>query len=262
MISSPDDIFGTSQYNAISEAGFDYIELSMATVMSADEKCFRNFMKKLSDSPIKCEIACSLMQPGIRVVDDEYNENKLIEYIEAVAKRASEIGIKTIVFGSPLSRSMTQPPYSLANTLLKLEISLHIIMDYMDAHGITVVMEPLNRLETNVINTFSESADFCRRVGRKSLRSMIDFAHFKINYEPYDSIIANSALLAHIHISRPFQRKFPTDEREEDYSGFIKTLSEAGYDGTMSIEAVSGDVKKDAKTSYKMLRELISRYYR
>ncbi|HEY5584743.1 MAG TPA: sugar phosphate isomerase/epimerase family protein [Ruminiclostridium sp.] len=261
MIASTDDRFGVSHLNEIAEAGFEYIELPMATIMSVDEQEYQKLVKTISDSPVKCEVVCSLMRPDISVVGDEYDKNKLVEYIKVAATRANDLHVKSVVFGSPRSRSMRFPPYSLSDTLLQLAESLHIIMNHMDQYGISVLMEPLNRIETNLINTFEQSASFCRKVGRKGFRSMIDFAHFKVNGEPYSSIIENMDMLAHIHIARPFERKFPMDEREEDYSGFIKKLSEAGYNETISIEAVSKDVKNDAKAANILLRKLISRYY-
>ncbi len=50
-----------------------------------------------------------------------------------------------------------------------------MIADYADPLGITIVIEPLNTTESNIINSVPEAIDFANKVNRKSIHALADF---------------------------------------------------------------------------------------
>ena len=122
------------------------------------------------------------------------------------------------------------------------------------AHGITVVTEPLRRQETNIINTAAEGFALVKAIAHPNFELLVDFYHLASEKEDPQIILEARDHIRHLHMANPQGRVFPLTWDEFDYAPFFANLRTIGYAGRMSIEASSPDVPAQAPKSIELLR--------
>jgi sugar phosphate isomerase/epimerase len=103
-------------------------------------------------------------------------------------------------------------------------------------YGVPLLFEPLNRYETNLINTLDEAARFVKRLGSENLRILADVFH--LNIEEADiaaSIRSAGELVGHIHWADSNRRAAGLGHT--DFAPIAAALCEIGYAGHVSAEA-------------------------
>ena len=68
-------------------------------------------------------------------------------------------------------------------------------------YGIIIAVEPLNRAETNIINSVEEGLKFVRDVDHANIKITADFYHMRRENEPMDVLIQAGKDIAHLHIA-------------------------------------------------------------
>lgn len=114
--------------------------------------------------------------------------------------------------------------------------------------GIVLAMEPLNRFETDCINTLSQAADLIERVGSAALKIHIDTFHMHIEEDDAAAAIRRFApLIGHVHASASHRGLLGQDQ--VDWKGVFDALREIGYAGDVIIESFSADNTAIAKAA-------------
>lgn len=102
-------------------------------------------------------------------------------------------------------------------------------------HGVTLVIEPVNRYETNFLNSVEETAAFARRISHPNLKIMPDVFHMNLEDRDMQGVLRENAdLLGYIHLADS-NRHYPGDGHL-DFPALLGTLQEIGYDGWCSLE--------------------------
>lgn len=225
---------GIEQGLAVRGAGGDYLELTVAGDLQPenDETWWAEQRKRILALPLPVE-ALNVFLGSLQVVGPEVDQTRVTRYVSNTARRAGEIGAGVIVFGSGASRRV---PEEFDNALARAQLVwfLRLCADVCAAHSITVAIEPLNRRETNLINTVVEAVEVARDIDREEVRVLADWYHMAQEGESLDSLIAAGRLLAHTHTANADRRSPGSDET--DYRVFMDALRRAGYDGRVSTE--------------------------
>jgi sugar phosphate isomerase/epimerase len=124
-------------------------------------------------------------------------------------------------------------------------------------HGITLVVEPLNRGECNVLNTVSECAALVREVAHPSLRLLVDAYHLLKDGDACSDVVANGELLRHAHIATPEHRLAPGAE-PCDFAEFFASLARVNYRHGVSVEARIADPVVDLPRALALMRRLLA----
>ncbi len=116
---------------------------------------------------------------------------------------------------------------------------------YGGQHGVQLVLEPLNRYETTLLNNFEQTAEFLDRIKAENVGILADSFHMNIE-EPSmaESLLYAGNRITHVHVSDS-NREAP-GHGHIDFRAFVKTLKEIGYDGFYSAEIVP---EPDGKTA-------------
>ncbi|MCB0063673.1 MAG: hypothetical protein KDE19_16235, partial [Caldilineaceae bacterium] len=117
-------------------------------------------------------------------------------------------------------------------------------------------IEPLNRRESNIINSVPEGAALADRVDRASIRALADFYHMEEENEPLSNIVACKAQLAHVHVADSDRRAPGTGSYP--YAEFVQQLRAADYDGMVSIECRWEDFAAEAGPANAFLRQVFA----
>lgn len=249
---------GIDKYKSLVDIGYDFIELSGSSIYKMSETEFEQVKNVIAKGPIKCAGFNAFLSPDIKVTGDSVDKGKVEEYIDKVVSRGGLLRIKTIGFGSPNSRTVPEGfPKEKA-----IEQAIDFIKNVSikaEKHNISILVEPLNKIETNFINNTSEAINVIKQVNCKNVGLLLDLYHFWLEKEDVE-IISSSILeyLGHVHIAEESGRTYLVQSQFQKYKTFIDKLKFAGYKGGMSIEASSQDFEADAARSLDILKNIIA----
>ncbi len=101
--------------------------------------------------------------------------------------------------------------------------------------GVSLTIEPLNRYETNFLNTITETISFIKKVNLSNIGILIDTFHMNIEEASiYESIKKSKSYLSHVHVADSNRRS--PGSGHLDFTRVIKTLEEIDYKGYISAE--------------------------
>jgi sugar phosphate isomerase/epimerase len=104
------------------------------------------------------------------------------------------------------------------------------------AAGVVIVVEPLNKRETNIINSVAEGADIVREAADPGVRLLADSFHMLMDNEPMENLSRNIDLIAHTHIATREGRMPPGTVPCAGIQDFLQCLRDGGYNGRVSVE--------------------------
>jgi len=221
--------------SAVKKAGFDYIEPALAPVGMMSGAEFEKYA-----------VSFALPSPAFNGFFDR-NAHKLVgetvdfalleTFIRTALKRVAELGCKTAVLGSGYSRQVPDG-FDRAKAVAQFEKVVLLAGKIAGEFGITIGIEPLNYKETNLLNTYAETAGFVREIGLDTVRAIADFYHIAQNGEGWDGLLNNADLLCHVHICNPTTRMLPKPGDGFDYGEFKRIFKQIGYDGRVSVEGI------------------------
>ncbi len=116
-------------------------------------------------------------------------------------------------------------------------------------HGITLMLEVLNRFEGYILNTAAEGVEFVKEVDRKNVRLMLDTFHMNIEEDSMGGAIRSAkGVLGHFHVGE-CNRRVPGMGRMP-WREIGEALNDIGYDGAVVMEPfvqMGGQVGSDIK---------------
>jgi len=239
---------------AIEKAGFEYLEIGFAGLASLPEEEYQKQKALALASSIKIE-ACNSMLPGnLRVTGPRVDLDTVEEFITRGFERAEELGVKVVVFGSAGARNV---PEGFTYDKAWKQIVEYVTMaePIARAHGITIVFEPLQRAESNILHYVSEGALLASVLDLPNLKTLGDVYHMVLNGEPLSCLTNAGNLLAHTHIANPEGRLFPASQDEFDYVAVFSALKACGYDGRISVEGRALNFEADLPVAYRVLAD-------
>lgn len=248
---------GIQNIHTYGEMGFDYIEVSVTALMEMTQQAFEQAAAQAKQASISVE-ACNILFPGggpIRLVGPEADPAALREYLTEAVRRAAVVGAKVMAFGSGALRARPEG-FDPETAHQQLCFAISTAAECMQPYGITLALEPLNRGETNAINTLSEGAALLAELNLPNAALLADFYHMRQMEEPMAHVVDYGPHIAHTHIACGGSRAFPLDEQEDIYHAFFEALQQIGYQGRMSIEGRSQNEFADAEKSLALLRQL------
>lgn len=162
-----------------------------------------------------------------------------IEQLKKVCALAETCGVGAVVivpvFGGPRVPDLSpwRSAFDLEESLL--DEVLPEIGGIAASHGLTLVMEPLNRYETHFLKTLAHGAAICRRVNHPRVRVMADFFHMHIEEADIAASIANNiTYVAHVHLADS-NRDLP-GRGHTDFAPAFRVLQRQGFDGAFALE--------------------------
>jgi sugar phosphate isomerase/epimerase len=201
-------------------------------------------------NPVK---SANCFLPGdLKCVGPSIDKERLGNYAETAFSRAAQVGMEIIVFGSGAARTAPDG-YPLSQAAQDFVNVLRLLGPIAQRHGITLVVEPLNKGECNLINSLAEGADAVESCDHPNVRLLADYYHMLKEGEPATEIARFGPLIRHTHIAELSGRAFPGKSRE-DFSPFFQALHQAGYKGRLALECAWDNMATDLEPSMRYLR--------
>lgn len=109
-------------------------------------------------------------------------------------------------------------------------------------HNVVLAIEPLNRFETDLINTCEQCVRLVNEVGSNSVRIHLDTFHMNIEENSiYEAVKLAGKSLAHIHACE--NNRGTPGTGLVDWKGLARGLREVGYSGQAVIESFTPECK-------------------
>lgn len=178
---------------------------------------------------------------------------KAIDRIKSQVRLAASLNAVVIIGLIRGSRAETIDKKQAESWIIE---ALKTCADENDA--VKIAIEPLNRYETNLINTVSEGLRLIDKLNRKNIGLLLDTFHMNIE-EPsiLESIGLSKEHLFHFHVADS-NRWYP-GAGHIDFAQILKRLSKISYQGFISAEILPlPDSDSAAIETIKNLRKLIS----
>ncbi len=110
--------------------------------------------------------------------------------------------------------------------------------------GIKLGIEPVNRYESNFINTLEQAAYIVRKVDPDNMFVQMDTYHMNIEEKDIaGSIDSTKDVLGYAHVGES-NRGCP-GSGTFDFTGYFKALARAGYNGGFTWESFSNEIQND-----------------
>jgi sugar phosphate isomerase/epimerase len=181
---------------------------------------------------------------------------RLLRYGQTVFRRAKDVGMTLIVFGSAGAR-MVPDGFPVAKAFEQYVDLLRQFGPLAEANGVTIVVEPLNRGECNLVNTVLEGAEAVRRANTPGVKLLVDIFHMLRNGESPDDIEKVGPLIRHAHVAENKDRAAP-GTNGDDFRPFLRALHRTGYNDRLALEPIWTDLPREIGPALKALRQQLS----
>lgn len=262
---------GFNEAPLLKSVGYDFIENSVASSLIPDKgddewKIQRDKILSLA-VPLR---SCNGFIPGrFRLTGPKADFAPALDYAEIALRRAQEVGVKTIVFGSGGARNV--PGDYCAKNVIDVpdvekgfeqytQFCVLLAKRIEDLKDVCVVIEPLRPNESNIVNFVWQGVQICNEVNSPRVRQLADIFHMMMGRESAASIVQAGSLLKHCHIAEHTTRNFPGSDpsRNHYFRAYFDALRTIGYTGSISCEcgwAGEGTFAQKLEKALKTMRE-------
>jgi D-psicose/D-tagatose/L-ribulose 3-epimerase len=227
--------------------GFDSVELALEEPSHVDARAFR---KALADNNIVCGSVCAALGPGRDLRGSKEEQQASMDYMKGVIDFMAEAGAPVLVgpLYSAVGRAEAVERDEYRKQWDTVVGHLQKLSEYAAARNVRLAIEPLNRYETDFINTCSQVLDLVRDIGHDSAGILLDSYHMNIEEKnSAKAIKAAGAKLFHFHACG-CDRGTPGNDHI-NWDEIVQALKEINYDQSAVIESFTTDVKVIAKAA-------------
>jgi sugar phosphate isomerase/epimerase len=237
--------------DAVKRAGLDFIEPPLAPLGLEDATAFAAAKADIARCPLPTSAFCVLFPRDMTVVGSNVDERRVKTYLGRAAELLNVGKARIIVFGSGWARNIPDD-WERARGEQQYLQSLSWCADALKGSGTTLVIEPLNRKESNLVNSVAEGVRYAKLVDRPEIRVLADFYHMDEENEPLATLAEHMAWLKHIHLADTGRRNPGTGSY--DYDRFFGYLKSGGYTGMICAECKLEQPETDMRFSLEFLR--------
>jgi sugar phosphate isomerase/epimerase len=213
--------------------GFDGVEVFPRSAEEVDWKRLHALLDQHKLKLAAVGTGAGWVVQKLRLTDANANlRERAIVFAGEIIDCAGQLGAPAII-GSMQGRWDGQTDRQQALTWLG--EALEQLAERAARHDMPVLVEPLNRYETNVLNTVAESISFLKSLRATNVKLLADLFH--MNIEEADTASALHAAgrrLGHVHFADSNRRAVGFGHTDID--GVITALREIRYDGWLSAE--------------------------
>lgn len=227
--------------------GFDTVEIPIEDPSHIDPAKVKAGAEKAG---IAIGSVCACMGPGRDLRGSAQDQKTGSEYIRAVIDQAAAMGCPRVI-GPVYSVVGLIGPHEDAEKKQQFDLvvkNLKPLAAYAEKKGVEICIEPLNRFETDFLNTVDQGLKLVKAVGSKAVKLHLDTFHMNIEEKNQPEAIRKAGkLLGHFHACGT-DRGTPGGD-SLNWKEIVKALKEVGYDQDVVIESFTTDVKVIARAA-------------
>jgi D-psicose/D-tagatose/L-ribulose 3-epimerase len=237
---SPFTTADATRFAEFAAMGYGLVEICAEDVHALDAAVIRN---AAADAGLSLAVAAVLGPVrSLSSLDQEVRANAA-EYVRACVLFAQAIGAKIVsgpMYGIPGGPPVATDEERQERRAIAVD-ELRQLARFAAEVGVSLAIEPLNRFETDLVNTVAQAVELCRAVGAPNLGLVLDTFH--MNIEEKD-------LAAAVRLAGPHIVAFQASESDRgtvgsghvDWTGVLTALHETGYRGPVIVESFRHDI--------------------
>lgn len=243
-----------ANYPLVKSTGYNYVESNVAYLMpDKSDTEFQVHLDEIKNSNARI-ISCTSFIPGsLPLTGTETKRDEALVWADSALRRAGMAKIPYIVFGSGKARDVPEN-FSKKQATEQFISFCKQIAPLAEKYDVTIVIEPLNRSETNLINSLEEGAAIVEAVGHPNVQLLCDIYHMMREDEPASEIVKYGRYIRHCHIAERAERSSP-GTKGDDFRPYFSALKEIGYKGCISIECRWQDFNNEIKPALTYMQE-------
>jgi D-psicose/D-tagatose/L-ribulose 3-epimerase len=220
-------------------AGFDFVEL---LVPEPGELDLAAACRALEGEGLGVVLAARVNLERNLTSDDAARRQAGQDYLRHCIEMARALGARTVggpLYGNPLVFA-GRAPHPVDESLRQRRVAwcvegLRSAAPHAQAAGVVLGVEPLNRFETDILNTTRQGAALMALVDHPSVGLVLDTFH--MNMEDDDIAGAIRAAAGHVvHFQANENHRGYLGTGHIDWTATVRALADIGYTGTISLE--------------------------
>jgi D-psicose/D-tagatose/L-ribulose 3-epimerase len=227
------------------ELGFDILEICIEDPKTIDPK---SILGRLEKNGLETTI-CGAFGPD-RDASSENAEirDQAVGYIKACVDIAQQLNSRVVAgpMYSAVGKTRLLSPNEKEQQWQWAIDSLRKAGDYAGERNVKLALEPLNRFETDFINTVEQGLELVDRIGNSNIGLLLDTFHMNVEEKDSGAAIRKAgARLFHFHACENDRGTPGTGQVK--WNAVKEALLDAGYAGPVVIEAFNRDIKEIAR---------------
>jgi D-psicose/D-tagatose/L-ribulose 3-epimerase len=247
LFASPFTNESVKLFKKFKDWGFDTIEIPIEDPSHIDPAKIKAVADKAG---LAIGSVCACMGPGRDLRGSREEQKAGMDYVKAIIDQAVALGCPRVI-GPIYSVVGLTGAHEDAARKQQFDLvvkNLKQLAAYAAPKGIELCIEPLNRFETDFLNTVDQGLKLIKAVGAKNVKLHLDTFHMNIEEKNQpDAIRRAGKFLGHFHACGT-DRGTPGGDSLQ-WKPIVAALKEIGYDGDVVIESFTTDVKVIARAA-------------
>jgi D-psicose/D-tagatose/L-ribulose 3-epimerase len=247
LFTSPFTDKSTKLFPTFKKWGFETVEIPIEDPSHINPAHVR---KELDKAGLKCGSICACMGPGRDFRGTPAEQRTAMKYCKKLIDQAVVLGCKSLIgpiYSVVGKADAVEPKQQKVEWKLVVK-NLKELAQYAEKKGVRLCIEPLNRFETDFLNTCDKGLALIKAVGSKAVKLHLDTFHMNIEEKNQAEAIKKAGkLLAHFHACGS-DRGTPGGDHI-DWKPIARALKQIGYKGDVVIESFTTDVKVIARAA-------------
>ena len=247
LYTSPFTTESTRLFKQFKKWGFDTVEIPVEDPSHIDPVKVK---KALDKSGLVCGSICACMGPGRDFRGSAADQRTAMKYVKALIDQAVVLRCPAIIgpVYSVVGKADAVEPKQQKKEWALVVKNLKKLAAYAEKKKIKIYIEPLNRFETDFLNTCDQGLKLIKDIGSKAVKLHLDTFHMNIEEKNQAAAILKAGkLLGHFHACGS-DRGTPGGDHI-DWKPIVKALKKIGYKGDVVIESFTTDVKVIARAA-------------
>jgi D-psicose/D-tagatose/L-ribulose 3-epimerase len=244
---SPFTNASTGLFRQFSRWGFDAVELLIEDPAHIDPAFVK---RELDRHGLKCGSVAAAINPGRDLRGNATSQLHGVKYLCALLDQMVTLDAR-VLSGPVYSYVGRAEAYTSAERKRHWQAvvkNLKVVTQYAAARGKLVCVEPLNRFETDFLNTADQGLKLIAEVNSPALKLHLDTFHTNIEEKHQGEAIRRAGKhLGHLHACG-CDRGTPGNDHI-DWKSIAAALKEIKYDGDIAVESITLDVPNIARSA-------------
>lgn len=247
LFTSPFTTESTKLFPQFKKWGFETVELAIEDPSHIDPAKVKAALDK---NGLVCGSACACLGPDRDLRGTPEAQKNALDYMQKVIDQMVILDCPSLIgpVYSSVGRADAVPADEYKQQWKTVVRNLKQLCKYAQARGRQICMEPLNRFETDFINTCDQALQMVQDVGSPVLKLHLDTFHMNIEEKDQGKAIRKAGkLLGHFHACGS-DRGTPGNDHI-DWKPIAAALKAVHYKGDVVIESFTTDVKVIARAA-------------
>jgi len=247
LFTSPFTTQSTRLFPKFKKWGFETVEIPIEAPEHIDSTKVKAALDK---NGLVCGSVCACMGPGRDLRGSAKDQREAMKYCKALIDHMVVLGCPSLIgpVYSVVGKADAVDPKQQKKEFALVVKNLKVLAAYAEKKGVQICVEPLNRFETDFLNTCDKGLQLIKAVGSPALKLHLDTFHMNIEEKNQAAAIKKAGkLLGHFHACGT-DRGTPGND-ELDWKPIVKALKSIKYKGDVVIESFTTDVKVIARAA-------------